>query len=186
MRISMEFRIYSLLVLFGGALVVAVNFQSPESRQHATEFLRALPAWQFYAITISFFLLLVILYRLIFFDAPVASNEAREFSKKIATQKWYVKEISAFDKGLVRLMDSGAWHDYPMNVEKDGIGATVMTFTTTDLERTPLIIPFRPGHPSKDVLRQLRYLQVVEFDFHEKSLECALETELCAYLTLKV
>ena len=90
-------------------------------------------------------------------DKDAAREKARTFSGK----RWYVKSVSAGERGSYLLIYSA---------EKDRAKASLY---------------FRPSHPSVALIRDLKHLDIVEFEFIEEPMERAPETELCAYLKLK-
>lgn len=48
-----------------------------------------------------------------------------------------------------------------------------------------IIIPFRPAHPSIKTIMAYEKGQIIGLELVDQPLECALETELCAYLLVK-
>jgi hypothetical protein len=149
-------------------------------------YVRMISAWQFYVIMLFASILFTIMAKRFYWDLPRARNSAKALALEVSKQKWYVQGASAFGRKNTACLDSEGWG---MVTEYDGDkadnGSTELRLASFDSPRSSLTILIRPGHPSIQALLNLTLITVVEFNFVEKPLECARNTELCAWLVLK-
>ncbi len=115
-----------------------------------------------FIVVILFFV--VVFFALIFipFLWKKDTSKAREKAFHMAQKKWYIK-------------------DYFLHKS----GSAILLIYSEGQKREKIKLVFRPHHPSIKAIRNLWYLDIVEFEFQDKPLECALESELCAYLKVK-
>lgn len=107
-------------------------------------------------------LLLIFLIWFFWRRTPLTARRVKSRAKMIAEMKWYVKGLGVFPDTVI------------------------LDIATYGRRRDRLIIPFRKNHPSAVQLEKLRHLELIEFDFVDKPLDCALDSDVCAYLQLRV
>lgn len=109
---------------------------------------------------------------------------AKCVARKIAERQWYVKgaSVASLD-GTFEMLDSVGWHNIQPSFT--GPAGSLLFLVSRDSERDDLILPFRPGHPDAKGVKNLLYLDVVEFEFSDGQPEHSLPNEASAYLRLK-
>jgi len=180
MHIATKFR--ALAVVF---VVLAVLLMAGGDSQKLLQGVRTMPAWIFYGFMLVVLALFAFMFKVFYWDLPRAGSETKFSAEQVAKHKWYVKGASVFERKTVQWLDSKGWNEIEHGSSRMDEGAAVLKLYSTDRKRQELTLAIRPGHPSVKALKRLSYLDIVEFDFVEKPLECALDTELCAYLVLK-
>ncbi|MBX4206545.1 hypothetical protein KW784_02045 [Candidatus Parcubacteria bacterium] len=149
---------------------------------------REMPAWQFWGIMIAVLALMAFMGKFLWHDIPKEGVSTRELARKISEEKWYVKGMIVWDNDTVRRMNGGGWKEYTntRSIGRGGdAGSIVLRLSSVDRRRAATIVPFRPTHPSTKQIEKLEYLSEISFEFRETPLDCAMLTDLCAYLTLK-
>ena len=185
MHIATKFRVLAVVSLVLAVLLMMFQFNAGGDSQKLLQDVRTMPAWIFYGFTLVVLALFAFMFKIFYWDLPRAGSGTKSSAEQVAKRQWYVKGASIFGRKTAQWLDSKGWSEIEYGGDKADEGAAVLKLSSTDRKRQELTLPIRPGHPSAKALRRLSYLDVVEFDFVEKPLECALDTELCAYLVLK-
>ena len=120
-----------------------------------------------------------------FIDIPRFTSNMKKTAEQIVRHQWDVKGISLLEANRFLLLDPGGWKQADKKYPPNEAGTAFLKLTSVDGVRHPVEIPFRQNHPSIDELRNLTYLDVVEFDLQKEALKCAADSDLCAYLTLR-
>jgi hypothetical protein len=148
--------------------------------------LRNVPLNIFYSFGIAVILLLALLFKFLFVDLPRAGNMTRKHAAQMTNREWFVKSASVFSGNKAMVMDAQGWQEVETMIEPEFKGSAGILVSSTDLSREEVRITFRPTHPSVSLVESLTYLDRIRFELTDKPLECALDTELCAHLTIKV
>lgn len=180
-----KFRVAAVVCLLLAVLVMMLQFSAGGDSQKLLQDVRTMPGWIFWGFMLLTLALFAFIFKFFYWDLPRAGSGTKSSAEQVAKHKWYVKGASVFERKTAQRLDSKGWREIEYGNSRMDEGAAELKLSSTDRRRQELTLAIRPGHPSVKVLRRLTYLDVVEFEFVEKPLECALDTELCAYLVLK-
>lgn len=185
MKITAKFGLVSGVCLFLVTLLIMLQISAGGDSQKLLQIVRTMPAWLFYGFMLLVLILFIFLFKIFWWDLPRAGTGTKSLAEEIAKQKWYVKQVSIFESKIAWRLDSKGWQKINYASGKEFVDGAVLKLSSTDRSRQELILTFRPTHPSVKMLKNLTYLNIMELQFVEKPLECALDTELCAYLMVK-
>ncbi len=184
MHVSTKFTVVTAGCLLLAVLLLMLQFSAGGDSQKVLQYLRTMPGWLFWGVSFLALALFAFMFKIFWWDLPRAGAKTKSSAEQVAKQRWYVKGASVFESKTAQWLDSGGWREIAYASSRTDEGA-VLKLSSTDRQRQGLTLTIRPGHPSTKALMRLRYHDIIQLEFVEKPLECALDTELCAYLVLK-
>jgi hypothetical protein len=182
MRIGNRMQLIALLFFVLAVLMVLFISRNEGDSQKMFQSIRTMSAYLFYgylSLALATFLFAV---KAFIFDLKKVESKIRLQAQWVANRNWYIKEVLICSDAIDKKLDLSGWREERHNNGMD-FGSAILKLSSEDINRYPLILLIRPGHPSINDLEYLEYLDIVGFEI-VNPLDCALNNELCAHLVL--